>query len=326
MTNVKTIKRIIISRTDSIGDVVLTLPLCVWLKTHFPQASLVYLCKSYTKSVVECFSSIDEIILLEEVEDMSRIQRNSALFADVILHVYPNQKIAQWAKEAKITHRIGTSHRWAHWIYCNERVDFTRKNADLNEAQLNFHLLRPLGLKKIPDFSEIKEMSKHFLANRSSLIEGDYVILHPFSKGSAVEYPLENYVRIAERLMQNGYKVVVSGTAMEGEKIGTRFDHLPGIINGVARYSLKELIEIIQGAQGFVACSTGPLHLAGIMNVKTVGLFSPRKPIDPRRWSPLGMQTKCLVYDEGCKNCHRKKLCNCIEKIPFDRIVEQLVS
>jgi ADP-heptose:LPS heptosyltransferase len=35
--------RIIISRTDSIGDVILTLPLCVWLKKQFPQTELIFL-------------------------------------------------------------------------------------------------------------------------------------------------------------------------------------------------------------------------------------------------------------------------------------------
>ena len=87
---------------------------------------------------------------------------------------------------------------------------------------------------------------------------------------------------------------------MEAEKIGVSFDHIPGVINAVAKYSLQELLGVLKQAKGFVACSTGPLHLAGIMNVKTVGLFSPKKPIDPGRWSPLGTQTQCLVFDKDC--------------------------
>jgi ADP-heptose:LPS heptosyltransferase len=326
MMNAKPIKRIIVSRTDSIGDVVLTLPFCVWIKNHFQEASLVYLCKGYTKSVVECFVPVDEILPLEDLEQMTKDERKQALFADIIIHVFPHRKIAQWAKEANITQRIGTSHRWAHWIYCNERVDFTRKNSSQHEAQLNFHLLKPLGLALIPSSMEIQDMSANFCSSSTSPVSGNYIVLHPFSKGSAVEYPLEHYVELAKRLIEKGYKVVVSGTAAEAEKIGGSFDHLPGVINAVAKYSLPELIGIIQHAKGFVACSTGPLHLAGIMNVKTIGLFSPKKPIDPGRWSPLGTHTRCLVFEEECKECQRKKSCDCIEKIPVQRIVEDLVS
>jgi heptosyltransferase-3 len=47
-------KRILISRTDSIGDVMLTLPMCVWLKDHFIDAELIYLGKGYTRPVVDC--------------------------------------------------------------------------------------------------------------------------------------------------------------------------------------------------------------------------------------------------------------------------------
>lgn len=326
MKNEKTNKRIIVSRTDSIGDVVLTLPLCVWIKNHFPEAVLVYLCKAYTKSVVECFVPVDEILLLEDLEQMDKMERKQALFSDIMVHVFPNTKIAQWAKEANIKHRIGTSHRWAHWIYCNDRVDFTRKNASQHEAQLNFYLLKPLGLTLIPSLLEIRDMSKNFRSTSPSPINGDYIVLHPFSKGSAVEYPLHNYVELAERLIEKGFTVVVSGTAAEAEKIGVSFDHLTGVVNAVAKYSLQELMGIIHHAKGFVACSTGPLHLSGIMNVKTIGLFSPKKPIDPGRWAPLGAQTQCLVFNQECKDCQRKKPCNCIARIPVERIVEALLS
>jgi ADP-heptose:LPS heptosyltransferase len=61
-------KRIIISRTDSIGDVVLTLPLCAWLKEKFPEVKLTFLGKNYTREVVNSFDCVDEFISVEEIE------------------------------------------------------------------------------------------------------------------------------------------------------------------------------------------------------------------------------------------------------------------
>jgi hypothetical protein len=37
----------------------------------------------------------------------------------------------------KVQHRIGTSHRGFHFLTCNHKVNFTRKNAVEHEAQLN---------------------------------------------------------------------------------------------------------------------------------------------------------------------------------------------
>ena len=44
---------IAISRTDSIGDVVLTLPVCVWLKKKFPDIKIIFFGSTYTKPVIE---------------------------------------------------------------------------------------------------------------------------------------------------------------------------------------------------------------------------------------------------------------------------------
>ena len=326
MINEKEISRIIVSRTDSIGDVMLTLPLCIRLKTLYPNATLIYLCASYTQSIVACFGPVDEILTIETLTEMDPLQRKSALKADVILHVFPNKKVARWANEAKIPWRVGTSHRLFHWWYCNKRVAFTRKKSVLSEAQLNFFLLLPLRPIPIPTFEEIRNVQDHFKVKENHFLYSNYVILHPFSKGSAVEYPLMNYVQLAEKCTAAGYQVLITGTATEAQKIGSSFDGLDGVTNVAGQFTLQELMPLIKQAQGFVACSTGPLHIAGALNVKTIGLFAPRKPIDPGRWTPLGARTHCLVYDPSCQDCAADKACKCVEKIEVQHILNGLLS
>jgi ADP-heptose:LPS heptosyltransferase len=77
---------------------------------------------------------------------------------------------------------------------------------------------------------------------------------------------------------------------------------------------------LISKAHALVACSTGPLHIAGILGIRTVGLFSPRKPIHPGRWQPLGSNVRVVVKDEKCPNCALKKACNCIESISISHV------
>ena len=54
-------KKIVISRTDSIGDVALTLPLAGILKEKFPNTKIIFLGNTYTKPILECCQNIDEI-------------------------------------------------------------------------------------------------------------------------------------------------------------------------------------------------------------------------------------------------------------------------
>jgi len=52
---------IAISRTDSIGDVVLTLPAPVWLKKKFPAIKIIFFGSTYTKPVIECLLDIEKV-------------------------------------------------------------------------------------------------------------------------------------------------------------------------------------------------------------------------------------------------------------------------
>ncbi|MCE2742473.1 MAG: hypothetical protein LW701_02705, partial [Fluviicola sp.] len=88
---------------------------------------------------------------------------------EAIVHAFPRKEIAKLAKKAKINFRIGTSHRLFHFLTCNVKVDFTRKNSPYHESQLNFELLRPFGLTSIPSLEEVNEMTKYFVAKNYEL-------------------------------------------------------------------------------------------------------------------------------------------------------------
>ena len=59
-------QNIIISRTDSIGDVILTLPVSAVLKNYFPGVKIGFIGKSYTRPVIEACKFIDEFIDRED--------------------------------------------------------------------------------------------------------------------------------------------------------------------------------------------------------------------------------------------------------------------
>ena len=149
-------KRIIISRTDSIGDSILTLPLCGYLKQLYPELHITYLGKAYTKDVVMCSKHIDafeEFVEGKSVEHYA--SQLKALDADTIVHVFPRPELAKAAKQAGIQTRVGTSGRLYHLTTCNKRVKFSRKRSDLHESQLNFKLLKGLGINLSPSLDEV---------------------------------------------------------------------------------------------------------------------------------------------------------------------------
>ncbi len=325
-------KTILISRTDSIGDVCLTLPICAALKQKIPEARIVFLGKSYTQAIIESCSAVDEFLNWDECSKLSDEALTQSFIEanlDTIVHVFPNKRIAKAAWKAKVPQRIGTSHRLFHWFSCNQKVNFTRKRSPLHEAQLNFELLKPFGID-VPEFSALQAL--HLLNAKGELPDflkynlrsSKTVILHPKSQGSAVEWGLDNFIKLANELLNLDYQVVFTGTEAEGLQFRERLPEHPNLIDTTGRLTLHELIVLIANCEALVAASTGPLHIAGLLDKKAIGLFSPRRPIHPGRWKPLGKNSVALVRDDDCQKCSKGEFCECIEEIGVDRVVDVL--
>lgn len=302
-------KHIVISRTDSIGDVVLTLPLAGILKRHFPDAKISFLGSTYTKSVIECCEHIDEVWQWAELEQLTPQQQVAFLKSktiDVFIHVFPRKEIAKLAKKAAVEHRIGTSHRLFHLFTCNHRPSFTRKNSDLHESQLNTKLLAPLGIHQLlslPELSDFTGFTKvpDLTENFNKILRFDKVnlVLHPKSQGSAREWEIKNFIDLASQLDPAKYEIFFTGTEKEGVLFRKWIPFADNIHDLTGKMLLSDLIAFISSSDALIAASTGPLHLAGTLNKTAIGLFSTQRPTHAGRWQPLGKQT--IIVEEKKK-------------------------
>jgi heptosyltransferase-3 len=328
------IKRLIISRTDGIGDVILTLPLAGLMKKLHPGVNTSFVGRSYTGAVIEACEHIDRFIDWDELTGYTpreKIEYFKALQADAIVHVFPNKELARIAYQSKIPLRVGTSHRFHHWLYCNRLVQLGRKRSPLHETQLNARLLRPLGLEGTPSLDELIPMMG--LTRPAELDESFArwldpsrfnLILHPKSKGSAREWGLENFGELISILPRERYKIFISGSAGDGMALQRQIEKWGSAVTDITgKMPLSQFIAFIHRADGLVAASTGPLHIAAALGKAAVGLYAPMRPIHPGRWSPLGPRAGYLVLDKKCRQCRHDNHCACIESIkPADVVLK----
>src|SRR3954471_7240608 len=212
-------KRVIVSRTDNLGDVVLTLPLLGYLKATMPEIRIYFIGKKYTHPVIDKCIHVDKLLDREELLKDPEILRG--IHADSILFIYPDQELARLSKKLGIKRRVATAHRWFNWLYCNYRVDFSRLRSRLHESQLNFKLLAPF--KMYWDF-DVKEITHFYglvppLQSHNGHISTSHfnLILHPKSKGSAREWDLNNYFLLATSLPSDRYRIFITGLKEEGD-------------------------------------------------------------------------------------------------------------
>jgi ADP-heptose:LPS heptosyltransferase len=328
--------KIIIARTDNIGDVVLTLPMASILKRHYPHAEIIFLARRYVQAVVEAHPAVDQFIDWESLStknDAGITAAFKSLKADIILQVFPVKRIAQCAFKAKIPLRLGTARRWYNWLYCNKKVSFSRKNSELHEAQLNLKLLQALNIKTDYALSEIIEMGqlkpcKEVPEKVKALLTSDKfnLVIHPGSNGNSKEWPLSSFQALLQALPKDKFHIIITGSKEEAERFKALSEICPEAVNSMGQLSLNELIMLLGAVDGMVVNSTGPLHIASALGTKTLGLFPCQPGKSPKRWGPLGKQAEYLTASI-CEACQLKQAegCSCMQSISVAQVKDILL-
>jgi len=326
-----------LSRTDSIGDVILTLPFAGLLKRQYPDVEILFLGRAYTGPIVKASVNVDHFIdwdTIRQLDNQSQIDEFKKLNPDIIFHIFPVKEIARIAKKAGIGIRVGTTGRLYHWGTCNRLVRFSRKRSDEHESQLNFKLLKPFGL---PTSYPINEMSELYGLKDVYTLTEDVLgrisknkfnlILHPMSKGSAREWGLDNFDKLIKLLPVEQFQVFITGTKDEGSAVRARLvEPNPGVIDMTGKLKLDELLSFISNTDGLVAASTGPLHIAAALGKYAIGIYPPIKPMHPGRWAPIGKYAYYTVLKKECDDCRKSNDCECIRSIAPGDIRDMLLE
>lgn len=340
-------RRVLVLRTDRLGDVILSTPVAVALKKAQPNVHVTFLIRDYTRAVVEACPAVDQVLVLEAYQnDAGRlmVRRLAAALRsqsfDVAIHLFPRfrEALAVWL--ARVPIRIGTGYRWYSFLF-NRRHYEHRKTAEYHEAEYNLHLLSHLGIDepgvefrmKVPPDARQRLLSK--MTAQGIEVQRPYVVMHPGSGGSSRDWPPESYARLADRLqMELDVPVVITGDTGDRpviERMKSAMVSKPLDVSG--RLSLQELASLLQSASVVVANSTGPLHLAVAMGTEVVAFYPPIRACRPERWGPYGRMADVLMYQiEECRRCSRSydRWCACMQRIPvtaaFEKVLQKLSS
>lgn len=275
--------RILVIRTDRIGDVILTLPVIDILKQRYPDASIDFLVNRRVYDLVSDYPNINKVhpIEKERLEDI----RNICLSGDYELAVVvrPKFSTAMALVLAGVKYRLGTAYRWYSFLF-NLRHYQHRKYSVKHELEYNVDLLRGIGIEvhEYPsphlriDESAAQRV-KRKLQTRGIDPESNFIIVHPTSLGSALGWKKQSFGRLIE-LLRKDFDVVVTG-----------------LDEPDFEYGLRELVALISMGKMFVSNSTGPVHIAAAVGTFAVGIYSPRRAESPVRWGPYTEKKKLFV-------------------------------
>jgi heptosyltransferase-3 len=331
-------KKVLVVRTDRLGDVILTLPVLSRLRACFPEAYLAMLLRRYTGAIVEGNPHTDELIWYDDeqggkvpFDEMVKVIRERQF--DTVVLVHPTLRLAWLMFRAGIPVRVGTGYR-AYSFLLNRRVYEHRKDALRHEAEYNLNLLSPLGCDSsgihgeldFPIMIPVAAVERVRALLEQLGVGGRIVVMHPGSGGSAREWPLENFGRLGARLaLERQCAVVVTGSVEEESLVRSLASMIGDDAKPLAgKLTLKELAALIRSASLFISHSTGPLHIAAAVGTPIVGLYPQITAMGPRRWGPYTRKARVLVPDKpnDCTECSggTRKPCACMATISVDEV------
>ncbi len=288
-------KRFLVIRIDRIGDVVLTTPIPREIKTKYPDAFVAVLCRDYTKDIFLNNPNVDQIITLEELK--SRGFWGAASFLrklkfEASLLLLPDEWINYLLFFSGIKYRLGTGYKFYQFITGVKGISRKKYIPLRHEADYCMDHARYLGIQTDYLSTEIfltqdeKEMSSDL---RKRFLDGKKVLVgvHITSGGSAPNWEPEKYLKLSEKLeVQNDVKVIFTDNSVPknfSKEKRKRFINLDN--------KLRETIISLNSLDCLVSASTGPMHIAAALKVKTVSLFCPLPACSPKLWGPLGNES-----------------------------------
>lgn len=326
-----TIQRILLVRTDRIGDVVLSLPMLPLLKKRFPQASITVMVRPYTRELVEGHSCVHDVILWDETKGMSEyVSVLKQRKFDIAILPYPRFNLALITFLAGIPLRVGTGYRWYSFLL-NKRIYEHRKDAKRHEVEYNLNLLTTIGI--VPEGRPAFEfaVSDGAKQNVDAVLHADgiqkFAILHAGSGGSARDWSIDRFAQLGDVLQTElNLRVVLTGGAYEQGLIGSlaaKMTTKP--VNYTGKFSLQELAALFRRAEVFVSNSTGPLHIASMVGTPVAAFYPPIIQCSPMRWGPYTEKKKVFAADNAA--CPLCKGGPCTSNVCMDQItVEQVVA
>jgi ADP-heptose:LPS heptosyltransferase len=302
-------RRVLVSRLDSMGDVVLSGPA---VRAVAARADVVYLTSPRGEAAAALLPGVAEIIVYEAPWIAAEPPPVHAAALDRLV-----SRIAAAGVDAACI--LGSSHQSPLPLALLLRLAGVERIAAMSH-EYSGSLLD----WRVPGDPSVHEVERNLLVARAAgydLPEGDdarlrlrtpapppvdvppvAAIVHPGASAPARTWPPARWRSLVAVLLEHGRPVIVTGSAAERHLV----DEVaaPGA-RRVVGASLAELASVIGAAAVVVCGNTGPAHVAAAMGTPVVEIFAPTVPAE--RWAPWRVPHVLLGdLSIACAGCRQR--------------------
>ena len=304
---------ILLVRNDKMGDLILSIPAISWLRKNLPNAKLVWLVKKELRDLAMLCHHVDDVIYDDSFRSiMNKI--NSYQF-DIALTFFSTFRIGYLINKAKIPIRLAPKTKLAQFFY-NHKIVQKRSRSQKPEYEYNTELVSELfNILQIQDIIDIdkppyiklddiknNQIKREFAKKYQIDNEKKIIFIHPGTGGSSNTLSIEDYSKICIGLRGfDDYNFIIHHSVDDERVANDLISKLPKNISITKISPTKDKIQMVKNISVcdlFISGSTGPLHIAGALNKKTVGFYPSKKSSTSLRWQTINDFDKRLDFED----------------------------
>jgi ADP-heptose:LPS heptosyltransferase len=329
--------RILVSRLQYLGDVILTLPAVRAIRDRFPRAEVDYLTGAAGAELLEGEPLLSRVFRSPEKSEgfAAQLRLVSALRSRryaAAIDWYSNPRSALLARLSGARLRVGGARRGRRHLYTHA----VAAPAALRSA-IDHHLyyLRPLGIETEatrpvlhPTPAEKARAAQALAACGAGPEWGTRVALHPGGKWEVKRWPVKSFAALARGLSERrGFRVVV----LSGPLDDAFRDSLRGELGDGAAYlptlPIRDTAAVLAALDAVVVNDGGVMHAAVAVGTPTVGIFGSGEPDIWFPYETLGPFVAAYEPIE-CRPCHAHTCghLSCLRRLSPEAVESEVIG
>jgi ADP-heptose:LPS heptosyltransferase len=302
------VRKILVIKFGGIGDVLMSTPVLPNLREYFPNAHIDYLTLIKNRDVLMDNHYIDRVLTfdarIDKSWDLLRHIRDKGY--NLVIDLFGNPRTALLTYVTGAKYRVGFKFRGRRYAY-NIKID--GRGGEVHNSDFNLDALIKAGIpivsKKLNLSVNVvhKEYSDKYL--RDNKLGNEFLIGIAITGGwESKRYKIKDYIELIS-LLSSKYKVkflILWGNKKEykdAQEIKSAHKDTAFIIpDSPIRY----LAALIKTCKVVIGNDSGPLHLAGAVEVPVLGIYG---PTNPKLQGPYGKQNVTVENTKlDCLHCN----------------------
>jgi heptosyltransferase-2 len=331
-------RRILIVRTDRMGDVLLSTPVIKALRMAYPRSYIAMMVGPNARDIVEGNPYLDEVIIFDKDVKHKGIaltirfaRRLAKKEFDLALILHPTNRVHLVTLLAGIPYRLGYNRKMGNLL--TERIIHTKQDGERHEADYNLDLLRFLGIrtgdpKLYMSLKKEAQIWARDILEKAGVGSTDKLLaIHPAASCPSKIWPAERFARVADALAQRfGFKVLVLSGIRDIKIAESVINSMSSqAIDLAGRTTVAQLAAVLARCRLFISNDSGPVHIAAALGIPVISIFGRKqKGLSPQRWAPLGPRSRYIHRDAGCIEClahNCVKGFSCLKSISVDDVL-----